>query len=287
MTDENTTPAEETTTPVVEEKATTEAVVEETPAQEKPKAEEKSDSAEATPDKKEEPKKEEKKDSQRGGRGDRPQRGGRRGGNRRQREPKEFEEAILQIDRVTRVVSGGRRLRFRISVVIGDQKGRVGFGVGKSAEVMVGIQKAVAQAKRNLINVPIFNGTIPHEMNSTFKSSRVLLFPAPEGKGVIAGGAVRRILELAGVKNVLSKVHGSRNKLNVAVATIKALQAMQNKAPYGTEVKEDETKEVDVDKDGEKKEEPKKEEKKAATKKAPAKKPAAKKAPAKKTPAKK
>jgi small subunit ribosomal protein S5 len=263
MTDENTTPAEEkeTATPVVAEKPETEAVKEE------PKAEEK--------------KAEPKKDEQRGGRGgDRPQRGGRRGGRRnQQKEPKEFEEAILQIDRVTRVVSGGRRLRFRISVVIGDQKGRVGFGVGKSAEVMVGIQKAVAQAKRNLINVPIFNGTIPHEMNSTFKSSRVLLFPAPEGKGVIAGGAVRRILELAGVKNVLSKVHGSRNKLNVAVATIQALQAMQNKAPHGTEVKEEEVKE-----------EPKKEEKtekKADAKKAPAKKPIAKKAPVKKTPAKK
>ncbi len=266
MTDENTTPAEEkeTTTPVVAEVPATEAVKEE------PKAEEK--------------KAEPKKDEQRGGRGgDRPQRGGgRRGGGRRnqKREPKEFEEAILQIDRVTRVVSGGRRLRFRISVVIGDQKGRVGFGVGKSAEVMVGIQKAVAQAKRNLINVPIFNGTIPHEMNSTFKSSRVLLFPAPEGKGVIAGGAVRRILELAGVKNVLSKVHGSRNKLNVAVATIKALQAMQNKAPYGTEVKEEEVKEETT-------KEEVKPEKKAEAKKAPAKKPIAKKAPAKKPTAKK
>jgi small subunit ribosomal protein S5 len=227
MTDETTsTPAEETTpTPVAEE----------TPATE-------SSSAEATPDKekKEEPKTEERKSGSRGN--DRERRGGgRRGGGKRrqQKEPKEFEEAILQIDRVTRVVSGGRRLRFRISVVIGDQKGRVGFGVGKSAEVMVGIQKAVAQAKKNLINVPIFNGTIPHEMNSTFKSSRVLLFPAPEGKGVIAGGAVRRILELAGVKNVLSKIHGSRNKLNVAVATIKALQELQNQAPHGMEVKSD------------------------------------------------
>jgi len=274
MTDENTTPAEEkeTTTPVVAEKPEAEAVKEE------PKAEEKT----------EEP----KKDEQRGGRGgDRPQRGGRRGGRRnQQKEPKEFEEAILQIDRVTRVVSGGRRLRFRISVVIGDQKGRVGFGVGKSAEVMVGIQKAVAQAKRNLINVPIFNGTIPHEMNSTFKSSRVLLFPAPEGKGVIAGGAVRRILELAGVKNVLSKVHGSRNKLNVAVATIKALQGMQNKAPYGTEVKEEEVKESDSSEEATPDKEVKakaKPEKKTEAKKAPAKKPIAKKAPAKKPIAKK
>ncbi len=278
MTDENTTPTEEkeTTAPAIEETPKAEKVKEEPVKEEK--AEEKTDSTEAPSEKKEESKNEE----QRGGRGgDRPQRGGRRGGNRRnqQKEPKEFEEAILQIDRVTRVVSGGRRLRFRISVVIGDQKGRVGFGIGKSAEVMVGIQKAVAQAKKNLINVPIFKGTIPHPMNSTFKSSRVLLFPAPEGKGVIAGGAVRRILELAGVKNVLSKVHGSRNKLNVAVATIQALQELQNEAPHGIEAEESETKE-------EEKKTPKKEKKEEA-KKAPAKKPAAKKAPAKKTPAKK
>ena len=260
MTDEtNSTPAEEKTpTPVVEKTPTTEVVEE----------------------KKAETKTEERKTGSRGS--DRPQRGGgRRGGGKRrqQKEPKEFEEAILQIDRVTRVVSGGRRLRFRISVVIGDQKGRVGFGVGKSAEVMVGIQKAVAQAKKNLINVPIFNGTIPHEMNSTFKSSRVLLFPAPEGKGVIAGGAVRRILELAGVKNVLSKIHGSRNKLNVAVATIKALEGLQNIAPHGTEVKEEE-KNSDAPEGATDKEE-KTEEKK------PAKKPADKKAPAKKTSVKK
>jgi small subunit ribosomal protein S5 len=154
----------------------------------------------------------------------RPRKGGR---DRKPREAKEFEEAVLQIDRVTRVVKGGRRLRFRLTVVIGDKKGRVGFGVGKSAEVMTAIQKAVVQAKRNMINVPMNNGTIPHEANSQFKASRVLLFPAPEGKGVIAGGAVRKILELAGVKDVLSKSHGSRNKLNVAVATFNALQSLE------------------------------------------------------------
>ncbi len=271
MTDETTsTPAEETTsTPVAKETPATEEVV-----------------VEKKEEKKEEPKQEERKSGGRRG-SDRPKRGGgRRGGGRRQqKEPKEFEEAILQIDRVTRVVSGGRRLRFRISVVIGDQKGRVGFGVGKSAEVMVGIQKAVAQAKKNLINVPIFNGTIPHEMNSTFKSSRVLLFPAPEGKGVIAGGAVRRILELAGVKNVLSKIHGSRNKLNVAVATIQALQGLQNKAPHGMEVKED-AKPVEENKEAVKAEEKKPVENPTAKRPAP-KKPATKKDAAKKIPAKK
>ncbi|MCF7917656.1 30S ribosomal protein S5 [Candidatus Gracilibacteria bacterium] len=158
----------------------------------------------------------------------RPRRGNR---ERTPREPKEFEEAILQIDRVTRVVAGGRRLRFRVSVVIGDQKGRVGFGIGKAAEVMLGVQKAVSQAKKQLIQVPIFDGTIPHEIRASFKASNVLLFPAPEGKGIIAGGAVRKILELAGIRDVLSKIHGSRNKINVANATINALQLLHDKAP--------------------------------------------------------
>ncbi len=178
---------------------------------------------------------EEKKDNRR-----KPRDGQRR--ERRPREPKEFEEAILQIDRVTRVVAGGRRLRFRVSVVVGDQKGRVGFGIGKSGEVMIGIQKAVAKAKKSLINVPIFNGTLPHEQSGKFKASTVLLFPAPEGKGVIAGGAARRILELAGVKDVLSKVHGSRNKLNIARATLQALQKLHNQAPLGKESEKEDTK---------------------------------------------
>lgn len=167
-------------------------------------------------------------------RGDRKSRKSGGGRDRKPKEAKEFEEAILQIDRVTRVVKGGRRLRFRLTVVIGDKKGRVGFGIGKSAEVMTAIQKAVVQAKRNLITVPMDNGTLPHEANSQFKASRVLLFPAPEGKGVIAGGAVRKILELAGVKDVLSKSHGSRNKLNVAVATFNALQSLDKAANPGS-----------------------------------------------------
>ena len=159
--------------------------------------------------------------------------GGRgRGRSRKPREPKEFEESILQIDRVTRVTKGGRQLRFRVSVVIGDGKGRVGFGIGKSSEVMTGVQKAIADAKRNLITVPIFEDSIPHAVTYKFKSSKVLLFPAPEGKGVIAGGAVRKVLELSGVKNILSKMHGSRNKLNSAYATIQALSALQNRAPH-------------------------------------------------------
>ena len=162
--------------------------------------------------------------------------GGRKGGRGRRernsspREAKEFEEAILQIDRVTRVVKGGRRLRFRVSVVIGDARGgRVGFGIGKASEVMIGIQKAVAEAKKHLIQVPTVKGTLPHEVSESYKASRVLLFPARVGTGVIAGGAVRRILELAGVKDVLSKTHGSRNKLNVAVATMNALGRLRRR----------------------------------------------------------
>jgi len=185
-------------------------------------------------------------------------------GNRGQkkREPKEFEEAIIQIARVTRVVKGGRRMRFRIAVVVGDKKGRVGFGIGKSGEVLEGIQKAVYAAKKNLIKISInkTNESIPHEIKGKFKASQVLLFPAPEGKGVIAGGAVRKVLELAGVKNVLSKIHGSRNALNTTRATLQALQELsgeQNPGFREKEVKEDKK---------ETKEEPKKETKTAAKK---------------------
>jgi small subunit ribosomal protein S5 len=173
-----------------------------------------------------------KKDERRGG-GRGRSRGNGRG--RKKREPKEFEEAIIQIARVTRVVKGGRRMRFRIAVVIGDKKGRVGFGVGKSGEVLGGIQKAVFAAKKNLINISIDKNTesIPHEIKGKFKASRVLLLPAPKGKGIIAGGAVRKILELAGVKNVLSKMHGSRNALNTTRATLNALQALSREQNPG------------------------------------------------------
>lgn len=238
-----------------EEKKTTEATETPEKVEETPVVEEKAPEVETKTEEKQEEGKRER----------RPRRGGR---DRAPREPKEFEEAILQIDRVTRVVAGGRRLRFRVSVVIGDGKGRVGFGIGKASEVMLGVQKAVAQAKRSLINVPIFDGTIPHEMTASFKSSHVLLFPAPEGKGVIAGGAVRKILELAGVRDVLSKVHGSRNKLNVARATIDALGMLQNKAPHGSK-KQEEVKEKETPKkeDVEKKSAAKKPAKKATPKK--------------------
>lgn len=144
------------------------------------------------------------------------------------REPKEFEEEVLQIDRVTRVVAGGRRLRFRATVVIGNKKGRVGVGLGKAGEIATAIQKAIAKAKKNLMTVPITHDTIPHPVNQKFKSARIMIKPAHAGTGIIAGGAVRKILELAGVKNVLSKRFGTTNKIANARATLLALKKLHS-----------------------------------------------------------
>lgn len=162
---------------------------------------------------------------------------------RHAKEQKEFEEEVLQIDRVTRVVKGGRRLRFRCTVAIGDKKGRVGVGVGKSTEVVSGIQKAVARAKANLIKVNIAEGdTIPHSVLVKHKAARMLIMPAAPGTGVIAGGALRKILHLAGVKNVLSKNMGTRNTLVTAQASIKALKMLRT--PKNPKKKENDTKAV-------------------------------------------
>lgn len=139
------------------------------------------------------------------------------------KEPKEFDEEVVEVSRVTRVVKGGRRMRFRATVVIGNKKGTVGYGIGKAVEVQQAIQKAVAKARKRLIRVPIYKGTIPHQTQVKFKASIVFMKPASEGTGLIAGGAVRQILELAGVKNVLSKSLGSTNRVNTAKATYNAL----------------------------------------------------------------
>lgn len=143
------------------------------------------------------------------------------------KEVKEFEEQVVQVARVTRVVKGGRRMRFRATVVIGDKKGTVGYGIGKATEVQQAIQKAVAKAKKNLIKVPLYNGTIPHIVQTKFKASVVLMKPASLGTGMIAGGAVRQILELAGVHNILSKSLGSTNKVNTTKATYQALKMLR------------------------------------------------------------
>lgn len=145
----------------------------------------------------------------------------------KKREPKEFEEQVIQIDRVTRVVKGGRKLRFRATVAIGNKKGKVGVGVGKSQEVTGAIQKAIAFAKKDMITVPLDESTIPHEIKIKFKAAKILLLPAGPGTGIIAGGTIRKVLELAGVKDILSKSYGTTNKVNTTKATIEALKALE------------------------------------------------------------
>lgn len=145
---------------------------------------------------------------------------------------KEFEEKVISIDRVSRVVKGGRRFRFRATVVIGDGKGRVGVGVGKGGEVMTSIAKAVAKAKKNMVTITLTGQTIPHEVTVRFAGAHVMLKPASEGTGVIAGGAVRNVVEAVGIRDLLSKSLGSSNKVNNAYATVLALtqlKAMPNR----------------------------------------------------------
>ena len=152
------------------------------------------------------------------------------------KEKKEFEEEVLQVDRVTRVVKGGRRLSFRATVIIGNRKGKVAIGMGKSTEVAAAIKKAVSQAKKNILWVPIKNDTIPHEVKVKYKASRLLMLPASAGTGIKAGSSTRKILELAGVKNILSKRMGSSNRINLAKAAMKALEELTIKVkPEGLE----------------------------------------------------
>lgn len=130
---------------------------------------------------------------------------------------------------MTKVTSGGRQLRFRAAVVIGDRNGRVGFGLGKAREVSIAVEKAVNSAKRNLITVPLENGTVPYQVETKFKAVKIMIHPATEGTGIIAGGSARRILELAGCQNILSKRHGGRNVITTAYATMAALKKYQIK----------------------------------------------------------
>lgn len=146
---------------------------------------------------------------------------------KREPRPKQFDEEIINIGRVTKVTKGGRHFRFSATVAVGDRKGRVGIGTGKANEVPDAIKKAVAAATKNVVSVSVVNGTIPHEATGVEGASKILLKPACDGTGVKAGGAVRAVVELAGVKNILSKSLGSNTKVNMAYATLKALRSQR------------------------------------------------------------
>lgn len=142
-------------------------------------------------------------------------------------EEKQFDERTLDIDRVARVVKGGRRFRFRALVVVGDHKGKVGIGISKGADVTAAVSKANEVAKKNIISIPLYKDTLPHEVEAKVSGARIMLKPASAGTGLIAGGVVRSILDVAGVANVLSKSLGSSNKANTAYATIAALKQLK------------------------------------------------------------
>lgn len=184
------------------------------------------------------------------------QRGGRRDDRRNQRndapkEEKQFEENVIAIDRVARVVKGGRRFRFKALVVVGDRKKKVGVGVAKGTDVQMAVQKATDVAKKHMITVPIVHGTIPHDIEVKVDGARVLLRRAAPGTGIIAGGVVRSVVAVTGISNLMSKSLGSANKVNIAYATIEALRHLVPKDQWVTS-KQDESKKKKVAKEGDK-----------------------------------
>ena len=140
-------------------------------------------------------------------------------------EPKEFEEKVISVNRVSKKTKGGNQMRFSVLVVIGDKKGRVGVGLGKSKDVSSAIRKAVGLGKKHLVDVPIVKGTIPHDIFIKRGAAKIILKPAPEGTGVIAGGAVRAVVEAAGIRNISSKVLGTKNQASNIHATLEALKS--------------------------------------------------------------
>jgi small subunit ribosomal protein S5 len=179
----------------------------------------------------------------RGGRGG-GDRGNKRGGrgrgdrdSREGREPKEYDQKILELNRVTRVTAGGKRMRFRAAVIVGNRAGKIGFGVAKGADVAMAVEKAFRQAKKKVFIIPMDKGTIPHAVEEKFGAAIVILKPAPQGTGLKAGGAVRLVLELGGVPNAVSKIFGSSNKINVTKATLNAMKRLRLPVKPSLEVK--------------------------------------------------
>jgi len=142
-------------------------------------------------------------------------------------EIKEFEEKVIQINRVSKKTKGGNRIGFSVLVVVGDKKGQVGVGLGKAPDVASAIHKAVSYAKKHLQRIVLYKATIPHEVNVKQGAAKVLLKPAPEGSGVIAGGAVRAVVEAAGIRNIVGKILGSKNQASNVYATLEALKSLR------------------------------------------------------------
>jgi small subunit ribosomal protein S5 len=173
--------------------------------------------------------------------GNRPQRPKKRmGDSPRNERDEEFEQRIVDLARVTRVMAGGKRMRFRACVALGNKKGKIGIGIAKGADVTFAVTKAVNKAKKKLIDVPIINDTIPHEIYQKLGAAKIVFKPARKGRGVIAGGVVRIILELAGIRNITSKILGTNNKVNNAKCVIEALNKLKKIEPRP------ETKKVEV-----------------------------------------
>jgi len=160
----------------------------------------------------------------------------------RNQEEKEFEERVLFIRRVSKKTTGGNYISFSALVAIGDAKGRVGIGLGRGLEVPPAIQKAISQAKKNMVTIPIFNDTLPHEIMTKYKSSRLLLKPAPPGTGLKVGGVVRAVLDIAGVNNASGKIIGTRNQITNAYAVIKAIKLLKPRIVVQKEGAKDEEK---------------------------------------------